>query len=146
MAMRALAAMLAAALAFGCSGPNRRAPAQSPAAAAPSARQEGDAAWSRGDYAAALAKYREASRTAPHDLTLRFTMTRTLATLLAAKLVSGRSGSPTPPAPASTPTVVAPSPHEEGDAATTPRPSRNTVKRSRRPRTISSSGSPWAPR
>src|SRR5881397_3193698 len=106
MAMRALAAMLAAALAFGCSGPNRRAPAQSPAAAAPSARQEGDAAWSRGDYAAALAK----SRAAPHDLTLRFTVTRTLATLLAAKLVSGRSGSPTPPAPASTPTVVAPSP------------------------------------
>ena len=117
MAMRALAAMLAAALAFGCSGPNRRAPAQSPAAAAPSARQEGDAAWSRGDYAAALAKYREASRTAPHDLTLRFTVTRTLATLLAAKLVSRRSGSPTPPAPASTPTVVAPSPREEGDAA-----------------------------
>src|SRR5437660_8404281 len=114
---RALAALLAAALAFGFSAPTPLALAQAPAAAAPSPRQEGDAAWSRGDYAAALARYREALRAVPHDLTLRFTVTRTLATLLAAELVSGCSGPRTSPALTSTPAAVAPSPRQEGDAA-----------------------------
>ena len=114
---RARAALLAAALAFGFSAPTPLALAQAPAAAAPSPRQEGDAAWSRGDYAAALARYREALRAVPHDLTLRFTVTRTLATLLAAELVSGCSGPRTSPALTSTPAAVAPSPRQEGDAA-----------------------------
>src|SRR2546429_4626081 len=110
---RAPAALLAAALAFGCSG---AAPRTLPAAA-PSPRQEGDAAWSRGEYAVALAKYREALRAAPHDLTLRFTVTSTLVTLLAAKLVSGCGGHPTPRAPAQTPPALGTSSRQEGDAA-----------------------------
>jgi len=85
---RASAALLAAALTFGCSGAIPR----TPPVAAPPPRQERDTAWSRGEYAVALAKYREALRAAPHDLTLRFTVTSTLVTLLAAKLVSGCGG------------------------------------------------------
>jgi tetratricopeptide repeat protein len=114
MALRgAFASLLAAALALGCSAATPR----TPPAAAPSPRQEGDAAWSRGEYAVALAKYREALRAAPHDLTLRFTVTRTLVTLLTAKLVSGCGGHPTPPALAQTPAALEASSRREGDAA-----------------------------
>src|SRR2546430_4906255 len=107
------AALLAAALTFGCSGAIPR----TLPAAAPTPRQEGDPAWSRGEYAVALAKYREAVRAAPHDLTLRFTVTSTLVTLLAAKLVSGCGGHPTPRAPAQTPPALETSSRQEGDAA-----------------------------
>ena len=110
---RASAALLAAALTFGCSGAIPR----TPPVAAPPPRQEGDTAWSRGEYAVALAKYREALRAAPHDLTLRFTVTSTLVTLLAAKLVSGCGGHPTPRAPSQTPPVLEASSRQEGDAA-----------------------------
>src|SRR2546430_17701466 len=110
---RTPAALRAAALACGCRG---AAPGPPPAAA-PSPRQEGDTAWSRGEHAVALAKYREALRAAPHDLTLRFTVTSTLVTLLAAKLVSGCGGHPTPRAPAQTPPVLEASSRQEGDAA-----------------------------
>src|SRR5437660_477023 len=110
---RASAALLAAALTFGCSGAIPR----TPPVAAPPPRQEGDTAWSRGEYAVALAKYREALRAAPHDLTRRFTVTSTLVTLLAAKLVSGCGGHPPPRAPSQTPPALEASSRQEGDAS-----------------------------
>lgn len=73
---RALVALLALVLASGCGGPStRQAPAAPPAASATSSsREEGDALSRHGDYAGAVAKYREALRATPNDPMLRFAL------------------------------------------------------------------------
>jgi TPR repeat len=79
----ALVALLATALASGCSGSQTpQATAPLPAAgAAWSPREEGDALVRRGDHAGAVAKYREALRATPNDLTLRFALGSALSQL-----------------------------------------------------------------
>jgi TPR repeat len=77
----ALVALLATALASGCSGsPSPQATTPLPGAAS-SPREEGDALSRRGDHAGAVAKYREALRATPNDVTLRFALGSALSQL-----------------------------------------------------------------
>jgi TPR repeat len=77
---RPLAVLLALALAPGCTGSPTP---QGPPVAGPvsSPRDEGDTLVRRGDYAGAVAKYREAIRATPNDVSLRFSLGSALSQL-----------------------------------------------------------------
>lgn len=78
----ALVALLATALAGGCTGSPAAQPTPPPTASAVSSpREEGDARLRRGDYAGAVAKYREALGATPEDLTLRYALGTALSQL-----------------------------------------------------------------
>jgi tetratricopeptide (TPR) repeat protein len=78
----ALVALLAIALASGCTGsPSVQGTPPPAAGAASSPREEGDALSSRGDYGGAVAKYREALGATPQDLKLRYALGTALSQL-----------------------------------------------------------------
>ena len=79
--LRPLAVLLVLAVVPGCTGsPNPQGPAPV-AGTVSSPREEGDTLVRRGDYAGAVAKYREAIRATPNDLSLRFSLGSALSQL-----------------------------------------------------------------